>query len=387
MSIQNDKFPAVQEQAPIDDFRTVANSEKTLDRAMDLLDQAKSPSEPVQHESNPSPDTPRPRFRVDSNERKLFGVKVGDLIKDSIQECVSFVAINIVATTMIPILVVSLYTIVTGVRPATGWIGIFSFFTAAALYGVIVGLESRKTNIWFRIGWQLGLFGLIGGLVLLVQEFAIGSALLQFAGFAGVLIGSTLLFKKMAKERDDTKEAKEPVEGKSGWRVMVDIAKEYGVVVLVIAGFVYTMMFAQGAAQSRLYNGKPAPATVYVDQQGQSWTFGQHQGKVILVEFWAPYCGACLKSFPHFQEINEKYSSREDFAMVSVSTGNRERSIEVFESHNADWPLLFEPEESGEQDLRPFSIPAAYIIDQNGNIVASSIRGKKIDKVLESLFQ
>ena len=73
--------------------------------------------------------------------------------------------------------------------------------------------------------------------------------------------------------------------------------------------------------------------------------------------------------------------------MIGVSSGTRERSIEVFESHNADCPLLFEPEEASDQDLRPFSIPAAYVIDQNGNVVASSIRGKKIDKVLESLFQ
>ena len=108
---------------------------------------------------------------------------------------------------------------------------------------------------------------------------------------------------------------------------------------------------------------------------------------MILVEFWAPYCAPCIRSFPHFQEIHEQYANREDFAMVSVSSGGRERSVGAFDSFNARRPLLFWREDIAAADLRPFSIPAAYVIDRNGIVVASMIRGEKIDEVLESLLE
>jgi len=63
-----------------------------------------------------------------------------------------------------------------------------------------------------------------------------------------------------------------------------------------------------------------------------------------------------------------------------------EWATEMFEDKQAPWTLLFRPEEAGPNDLAPYSIPAAYIIDRDGKIVAAHIRGAAVERELEKLF-
>ena len=103
---------------------------------------------------------------------------------------------------------------------------------------------------------------------------------------------------------------------------------------------------------------------------------------------------------PHLCSLQEQYRERDDFAIVSIAVSSpRETAKEVFEKHGCDWKLLFRPTtdrssteketplaENQSPEFLPKGVPSAYIIDRNGTVIASGIRGSAIDAQLQKLL-
>jgi thiol-disulfide isomerase/thioredoxin len=64
--------------------------------------------------------------------------------------------------------------------------------------------------------------------------------------------------------------------------------------------------------------GNVIPDFVLTDDEGEDFSFQKYRGYVLLLKFWAPTCGLCVKTMPETIEINEKYY-KQNFRAVSIS--------------------------------------------------------------------
>ena len=65
---------------------------------------------------------------------------------------------------------------------------------------------------------------------------------------------------------------------------------------------------------------------------GSEFTLSDHEGKVILLNFWATWCGPCVGEMPAFEELQETYG--EDLVLLAVSSGEDEETVKSFLEKN-----------------------------------------------------
>lgn len=75
-------------------------------------------------------------------------------------------------------------------------------------------------------------------------------------------------------------------------------------------------------------SGETAPDFTLQDLKGQSHSLSQYKGKVVLLNFWATWCGPCKKEFPHFQRFLKKYEAK-GFKILAVSIDDARQKSEV----------------------------------------------------------
>ncbi|NQW48222.1 MAG: TlpA family protein disulfide reductase [Planctomycetes bacterium] len=115
-------------------------------------------------------------------------------------------------------------------------------------------------------------------------------------------------------------------------------------------------------------------------------------GKVVLVDFWATWCGPCVQELPNVQEQYTKYHAK-GFEVVGVSLDEDRAALEKFVADNKlPWPILFEKSE-GEGWKHPLAtyygisgIPTVILIGRDGKVVSLDARGEKLGEQLDKLF-
>ena len=105
---------------------------------------------------------------------------------------------------------------------------------------------------------------------------------------------------------------------------------------------------------------------------------GALKGKVLLIDFWATWCGPCKKSFPKLQELNVKYKAS-GFELIAVSEDDyeagKEKDISEFaESTGAKFAITWDDKDkSVAQKYDPKTMPSSFIVDKKGIVRFSHI--------------
>ena len=116
-------------------------------------------------------------------------------------------------------------------------------------------------------------------------------------------------------------------------------------------------------------------------------------GKVVLVDFWATWCGPCVAEMPNILAQYEKYHAK-GFEVVGISLDEDRKALEAFVAEKKlPWPILFE-QSGGEGWRHPMAtkygisgIPQLILIGRDGNVITLNARGEALAKRLAELFK
>ena len=147
---------------------------------------------------------------------------------------------------------------------------------------------------------------------------------------------------------------------------------------------------AQIQANDKLAPGKEAPDFEEALADGKTMKLSDLRGKVVLLDFWASWCGPCRRENPNVVRLYEQYKDK-GFTVMSVSLDkDKQRWLDAIEKDNLSWPYHV-------SDLKFWSskaaklygvsgIPFTVLIDQEGKIIRTKLRGEELANELARLL-
>ncbi len=114
---------------------------------------------------------------------------------------------------------------------------------------------------------------------------------------------------------------------------------------------------------------KPAPNFTLKDSNGKSVSLADYKGKVVLLNFWATWCGPCGLEIPWFEEFEQQYKSQ-GFAVLGVSMDDDGWSAvkPYMEEHKMNYRVLLGNDSVSQLYGGLDALPTTFIIDREGNI-------------------
>ncbi|TCP55522.1 thiol-disulfide isomerase/thioredoxin [Tumebacillus sp. BK434] len=127
--------------------------------------------------------------------------------------------------------------------------------------------------------------------------------------------------------------------------------------------------------------GHRAPSFELQTFDGKTVKLADLQGKPVVLNFWASWCGPCRNEMPDLEEMHKKYGDQVHFYGVNLtSQDNLENAKKFMGEMGVTFPSLMDSDEKTAQNYRTFSIPMTYAVDQNG--IISEIHKGQINKVV-----
>jgi peroxiredoxin len=137
------------------------------------------------------------------------------------------------------------------------------------------------------------------------------------------------------------------------------------------AALLASLAIAGIAAVASITLARPAPEVKFSALSGETFTTSALRGKVVLVTFWATYCGPCIQEMPKMVDAHLKFSTRGyDTVAVAVKGDDPARVAQFKASHALPFKVVLD--RSGEL-AREFGnvriTPTGFLIDKNGKVL------------------
>lgn len=143
--------------------------------------------------------------------------------------------------------------------------------------------------------------------------------------------------------------------------------------------------------------GNKAPELIGKNPDGETMKLSDTQGKLVLLDFWAAWCGPCRRENPTVVNAYQKYKDKDftggkGFTVFSVSLDRTKAAWEkAIKDDKLTWPYhisdlnFWNSKHAAIYGVR--SIPSNFLIDENGIIVARQLRGPALEATLEKLSE
>ncbi len=140
----------------------------------------------------------------------------------------------------------------------------------------------------------------------------------------------------------------------------------------------------------KLATGAVAPEITLPDPQGEMHSLSGLRGKYVLLDFWASWCLPCRRENPFYAELYNRYK-KDGFDIFSVGLEtNKTLWEQAIKRDGMTWTQVSDLEGWGSAAAAEYnvtSIPANFLIDPQGRIIARDLRGSRLEEKLRELFE
>lgn len=113
-----------------------------------------------------------------------------------------------------------------------------------------------------------------------------------------------------------------------------------------------------------------APLMAVAQAPPTAFDLADHQGKVVVVDFWASWCVPCRRSFPWLNNMRAKYADQ-GLVIIGVNVdASREDATAFLDKYPADFLIHFDNEGSLAKEYGIEAMPSSFVIGRDGQVVA-----------------
>ncbi|NCS88499.1 MAG: TlpA family protein disulfide reductase [Ignavibacteria bacterium] len=145
------------------------------------------------------------------------------------------------------------------------------------------------------------------------------------------------------------------------------------------------------AALKKKMKNDPAPEFTLTDMEGNKVSLADLKGKIIIIDFWATWCGPCKSSFPGMQKAVNKYAEDENVKFLFINTWERaenklQNAKDFIQQNNYTFKVLMDENNEVITKYKVSGIPTKFILGKDGNIKFISIGfSGSVDQLVDEL--
>jgi peroxiredoxin len=134
-----------------------------------------------------------------------------------------------------------------------------------------------------------------------------------------------------------------------------------------IIALVFSAFAASSLASSGM-EGQKAPDFALKSSTGENLRLSEYRGDVVMINFWATWCGPCRQEMPLLDELYNRYQ-RVGFNLLGVNIDDdSRRAMQMAEELGIDFPVLFDATKEVSRLYQVDAMPVTVIVDREGNI-------------------
>ncbi len=112
----------------------------------------------------------------------------------------------------------------------------------------------------------------------------------------------------------------------------------------------------------------PAPDFTLTSRDGQAVSLSELKGQVVMINFWATWCGPCRQEMPLLEQLYTRYESL-GFTLLGVNVEENSKDADVFlKDTPVTFPILFDPENGVSKLYNVSAMPSTVLVDRAGNV-------------------
>lgn len=147
------------------------------------------------------------------------------------------------------------------------------------------------------------------------------------------------------------------------------------------------MNLSKNQIRSTQIGNKPFDFSEKQFQKHNMISLDRLRGKYVLLEFWDTWCGPCIKEIPNLKTIYNK-TDKSKFEIIGIVGDNPTTVLEKFANkHGITWPQIIDYSNKIKEKYGVRGIPATFLIDPEGKIIAKNLRGKELETKVNSLIE